>query len=229
MAFKSNENKRALIGIKLCAARKLSKMTQTDVMLKVFNVKNPNQKNRISEIESGKVAPDSELLQELCLLYGVSADWILGFTVEPEIDLTASRVGLLYNGMAHALSPLVERIIEQVSGSFAEAGSQYLATLPNSGVLALIQNSKKIINEINDGHVTKESLATLMGTVRECDVLLSRNNVKFFSHLDDLCERDESNVNEMIIKSQEVAVAKRLDRRSKMQLDIFEVTPNGCR
>jgi hypothetical protein len=131
--------------------------------------------------------------------------------------------------MAHALSPLVERIIEQVSGSFAEAGSQYLATLPNSGVLALIQNSKKIINEINDGHVTKESLATLMGTVRECDVLLSRNNVKFFSHLDDLCERDESNVNEMIIKSQEVAVAKRLDRRSKMQLDIFEVTPNGCR
>ncbi|MHA3062012.1 helix-turn-helix domain-containing protein [Acinetobacter sp. ANC 4636] len=204
-------------------------MTQTDVMLKVFNVKNPNQKNRISEIESGKVAPDSELLQELCLLYGVSADWILGFTVEPEIDLTASRVGLLYNGMAHALSPLVERIIEQVSGSFAEAGSQYLASLPNSGVLALIQNSKKIINEINDGHVTKESLATLMETVRECDVLLSRNNVKFFSHLDDLCERDESNVNEMIIKSQEVPVAKRLDRRAKMQLDIFEVAPNGCR
>ncbi|MCG2572020.1 helix-turn-helix domain-containing protein [Acinetobacter sp. ME22] len=229
MAFKSNENKRALIGIKLCAARKLSKMTQTDVMLKVFNVKNPNQKNRISEIESGKVAPDSELLQELCLLYGVSADWILGFTVEPEIDLTASRVGLLYNGMAHALSPLVERIIEQVSGSFAEAGSQYLASLPNSGVLALIQNSKKIINEIHDGHVTKESLATLMETVRECDVLLSRNNVKFFSHLDDLCERDESNVNEMIIKSQEVPVAKRQDRRAKMQLDIFEVAPNGCR
>lgn len=229
MAFKSNEGKRTLIGLKLCAARKLSKMTQTDVMLKIFNVKNPNQKNRISEIESGKVAPDSELLQELCLLYGVSADWILGFTVEPEIDLTASRVGLLYNGMAHALSPLVERIIEQVSGSFAEAGSQYLASLPNSGVLALIQNSKKIINEINDGHVTKESLATLMKTVRECDVLLSRNNVKFFSHLDDLCERDESNVNEMIIKSQEVPVAKRQDRRAKMQLDIFEVAPNGCR
>lgn len=229
MAFKSNEGKRTLIGLKLCAARKLSKMTQTDVMLKIFNVKNPNQKNRISEIESGKVAPDSELLQELCLLYGVSADWILGFTVEPEIDLTASRVGLLYNGMAHALSPLVERIIEQVSGSFAEAGSQYLASLPNSGILALIQNAKNIINEINDGHVTKESLATLMETVRECDVLLSRNNVKFFSHLDDLCERDESNVNEMIIKSQEVPVAKRQDRRAKMQLDIFEVAPNGHR
>lgn len=229
MAFQSNKAKREQVGQNLCTARRLAQLTQSDVMVRVFNVNNPNQKNRISEIESGKVAPDAEVLQELCLLYGVSADWVLGFAAESEIDLTVSRVGLLYNGMAHALSPLVERIIEQVSGSFAEAGSQYLATLPNSGVLALIQNSKTIINEINAGHVTKESLATLMTTVRECDVLLSQNNVKFFSHLDDLGERDESNLNEMLIKSQEVPVARRTDRRAKMQLEVFEVAPEAGR
>lgn len=227
MAFQSNQAKREQIGQNLCTARRLAQLTQSDVMVRVFNVNNLNQKNRISEIESGKVAPDTEVLQELCLLYGVSADWVLGFAAEPEIDLTASRVGLLYNGMAHALSPLVERIIEQVSGSFAEAGSQYLATLPNSGVLALIQNSKTIINEINAGHVTNESLATLMTTVRECDVLLSQNHVKFFSQFDDLCERDESNINEMLIKSQEVPVAKRTDRRAKMQLEVFAVAPEA--
>ena len=225
MAFKSNQAKREQIGQNLCTARRLAQLTQSDVMVRVFNVNNPNQKNRISEIESGKVAPDTEVLQELCLLYGVSADWVLGFAAEPEIDLTASRVGLLYNGMAHALSPLVERIIEQVSGSFAEAGSQYLASLPNSGVLALIQNAKKIIHEIQEGKVDDGSLSALMTTVRECDVLLSQNHVQFFSQFDDLCERDESNINEMLIKSQEVSVAKRTDRRAKMQLEVFAVTP----
>lgn len=53
--------------------------------------------------------------------------------------------------------------------------------------------------------------------------------MKFFSYLDDLCERDESNVNEMLIKSQEVPVAKRIDRRAKMQLEVFAIAPEAGR
>ncbi|WP_343597682.1 helix-turn-helix transcriptional regulator [Acinetobacter sp.] len=223
MAFQSNKDKWVQIGKNLCTARNLANMTQSEVMVKVFNVRNPSQKNRISEIESGRVILSSEILQELCLLYGISADWILGFTAEPEIDLTASRVGLLYNGMAHALSPLVEKIIGNISDAFSEAGAQYLASLPNSGVLALIHDAKAIITEIQQGNVSDESLITLMNTVRECDVFLAKSTVKFYSHLDDLCERDESNVNEMIIKSQEVSIAKRDSYRERMHLEVFSI------
>lgn len=181
-----NDNK-ILIGEKLAWARNLNRMKQSDVMQKVFDTKNPNQKNRISEIENGKKAPDAEILQQLCLLYGVSSDWVLGFTVEPEIDRNASRIGIVYNALYQNLLPIFQNMTE----ALATAGVQAMATLPKPCVLALVEKCKQIIRNELDKNNTSPEVMELMEIVRECDVLIAKQHNQNFKVLDDFLEHDQ--------------------------------------
>lgn len=63
MAKKSDLQRRVLIGRKLAMARDMAQLRQEDVALEIFGTPH---KNRMSEIENGKLMPDAELLSVLC-------------------------------------------------------------------------------------------------------------------------------------------------------------------
>jgi transcriptional regulator with XRE-family HTH domain len=142
VAKRHDLQKRALIGANLASARRLAGYSQSDVMHIVWH-ETTNQKNRISEMESGKSLPDAELLSELCLLYGVSADYICGISAEPEIDQTAGRVGLIYNGLSEIAASSVQQMVEGLS----RLSANYIAAMPKPHALALMEAAKLVWRE----------------------------------------------------------------------------------
>ena len=140
MARKQDRQRREMIGHNLARARGLSGLSQTDVMCRIWQQDNPTQRNRISEIESGSTLPDAELLLQLCMLYGVSADYVIGLSVEPEIDATAGRMGMLYNGMSEIAGDLLKGVVDQL----ARNGAQYLAKMPKPISMGVLDTGKKV-------------------------------------------------------------------------------------
>lgn len=149
MAKKTDPTRRAIIGANLAHARRLAGYSQLDVM-RVLWQETGNQKNRISEIESGKSLPDAELLSDLCRLYSVSADYICGFSAEPEIDQTAGRIGMIYTGLSEIAAIAAQHMVENLS----RLSASYIATVPQPHAIALLDAVKavrqKIIEEDHD-------------------------------------------------------------------------------
>ncbi len=125
MAKKSDLQRRVLIGRKLAMARDMAQLRQEDVALEIFGTPH---KNRMSEIENGKLMPDAELLSVLCQKYGVSSDWVLGFTVEPELDKTASVAGILFNSLGDMMSEYTQAMAFQLS----MAAAQHVTSFPKA-------------------------------------------------------------------------------------------------
>ncbi|MNW38908.1 HTH-type transcriptional regulator ImmR [compost metagenome] len=71
------------------ARLKANNMTQ----MQVRDATGINNKT-LSGYETGKNEPDFETLRELCELYGVTTDWILGKTNNPHGTLTDAEKGL---------------------------------------------------------------------------------------------------------------------------------------
>jgi transcriptional regulator with XRE-family HTH domain len=140
VAKRHDLQKRAMIGKNLAHARALAGFSQSDVMRMVWAEKNPTQKNRISEVESGKSLPDAELLSELCQLYGVSADYICGLSAEPEIDQTAGRVGMIYTGLTEIAATATQQMVENLS----RISASYIAAMPKPHAMALLDAAKTV-------------------------------------------------------------------------------------
>ncbi|MBF7695868.1 helix-turn-helix domain-containing protein [Acinetobacter rathckeae] len=190
-SFKRRE---LLIGRRLAKARILVNLSQSEVMRRIFSIPTSAKRaNRISEIENGHKIPDAEILQKLCLLYGVSADWVLGFTIEPEFDRNSSRVGLLLNGV----HDVTTRMIKEISQSVAEVGANYLGELPKSCHLELLDRAKILIAH-NQGEISND-MAKLMACVRECEVSLAREQQGYYKELDDIAERDNKEWQEILM------------------------------
>ena len=150
MARVQDKTRRNMIGQNLAKARTLSGLSQSDVMSKIWLKDDPKQRNRISEIESGGTLPDAELLLQLCMLYGVSADYVIGLSVEPEIDATAGRMGMMYNGMSEIASDLLKGVVEQL----ARNGADYIAKMPKPATMGVLATGKQVWNLYNQ-HKTK--------------------------------------------------------------------------
>lgn len=142
MAKKYDVTRRAIIGKNLANARRLAGYSQSDVMREIWN-ETGNQKNRISEMESGLSLPDAELLSALCQFYGVSADYVCGFSAEPEIDQTAGRVGMIYNGLHEIASESVRQMVENLS----KISARYIAAMPKPYALAMMEAAKLVWHE----------------------------------------------------------------------------------
>lgn len=71
------------------ARLKANNMTQ----MQVRDATGINNKT-LSGYETGKNEPDFETLRELCDLYGVTTDWVLGITNNPHGTLSESEKGL---------------------------------------------------------------------------------------------------------------------------------------
>ncbi|MEC7120784.1 MAG: helix-turn-helix transcriptional regulator [Pseudomonadota bacterium] len=128
-----------MLGANLAHARRLAGYSQLDVMRIIWQ-ETGNQKNRISEIESGKSLPDAELLSDLCRLYSVSADYICGFSAEPEIDQTAGRVGMIYTGLTEIATSATQQMIESLS----RLSANYIAVMPKPHTMALLDAAKTV-------------------------------------------------------------------------------------
>lgn len=131
-----------MLGQNLAKARRLAGYSQSDVMRKIWH-ETGTQKNRISEIESGKSLPDVELLAELCKLYSVSADYICGLSAEPEIDQTAGRVSMIYDGLQELANESLRQMVENLS----RTSINYICSMPEPHALALIKAAKLVWHE----------------------------------------------------------------------------------
>ncbi len=192
MAKVQDPETRRLIGRNLAGARNTAGLSQSEVMSKIFGSKDPKQKNRISEIESGKTLPDAELLQRLCKLYSTSADYVLGFSVEPELDATAGRVGMLYNGMKEVTADLVQELTMQVS----LASASFLAAMPKPHNIALVEATKKVWREFTANKADMppemaEAIFDMWSITRECDQYLATQMRGFEMRLNDIGQRND--------------------------------------
>ncbi|OTG99514.1 helix-turn-helix domain-containing protein [Acinetobacter sp. ANC 4973] len=196
MAKRSDLETRAMIGRKLALARERSGMLQHEVALKLFGVA---QKNRISEMENGKTLPDAELLQVMCSLYRVSVDWVLGFTINPELNETESVAGVLFNSVGDILAENLNAVAAQMSMLCAK----HIASFPKPLTIQLLEQAKTVVNQYLLDQCSNDKLQPVMieliQTIKECEKDRAIQFNYLAKGLDDIFERDESDVQEKIL------------------------------
>ena len=198
MAKKSDLETRALIGRKLALARERSGLLQHEVAIELFGVE---QKNRISEMENGKTLPDAELLLVMCRLYRVSVDWVLGFTINPELNETESVAGVIFNSFGELLADNLNAVTFQM----ALLCSKHITSFPKALSLQLLEKSKVVSNQYVDlmGHGgddrLKPFIMELLQIIKECEKDQAIQFNYLAKGLEDIFERDENNVQERIL------------------------------
>lgn len=101
-----------VIGNNLRVARQNAGYTQSQVMDMIWDDK--KNRNRISEIENGKVTIDIYTFLILVDLYGQSVDFILGRSCEPINDVMAASVNNVKLNLQKYLEPIFEKATETV-------------------------------------------------------------------------------------------------------------------
>lgn len=196
MAKQSDLEIRAMIGRKLALARERSGMLQHEVAIELFGIA---QKNRISEMENGKTLPDAELLQVMCSLYRVSVDWVLGFTINPELNETESVAGVLFNSVGDILSENLNALTAQMSLLCAK----HISSFPKPLTLQLLDNAKTVVNQylLDQGTNSKlqQVMIELIQSIKECEKDRAIQFNYLAKGLDDIFERDEGDVQERIL------------------------------
>lgn len=196
MAKQSDLETLAMIGRKLALARERSGMLQHEVAIELFGVA---QKNRISEMENGKTLPDAELLQVMCSLYRVSVDWVLGFTINPELNETESVAGVLFNSVGDILSENLNAVAAQMSMLCAK----HIASFPKPLTIQLLEQAKTVVNQYLLDQCSNDKLQPVMieliQTIKECEKDRAIQFNYLAKGLDDIFERDEGDVQEKIL------------------------------
>lgn len=198
MAKRTDLEKRVLIGRKLAMARERRGLLQHEVALELFGVE---QKNRISEMEHGKTLPDAELLQVMCSMYRVSVDWVLGFTINPELNETESVAGILFNSVGDLLSENINAITAQISLLCA----RHITSFPKALELQLLEQSKTVAKQFlqldrEQQEKLQPVMMDLIKIIQECE----KDRAVQFNHiakgLEDITERDEGEIQEKILQ-----------------------------
>ncbi|MFC6628629.1 helix-turn-helix domain-containing protein [Acinetobacter beijerinckii] len=198
MAKRTDLEKRVLIGRKLALARERRGMLQHEVAIELFGVE---QKNRISEMENGKTLPDAELLQVMCSMYRVSVDWVLGFTINPELNETESVAGVLFNSVGDILADNLNAITSQISLLCAK----HINSFPKALQIQLLEQSKAAAKQFlqldrSQQEKLKPEMMDLIQTIQECE----KERAVQFNHiakgLEDITERDEDEIQEKILQ-----------------------------
>lgn len=220
MAKSIDHGERVMIGRNLAISREMAGYSQVKVMQLIFGSKCSKQKNRISEIENGRMLPDAQVLKELCMLYSVSSDFVLGFTNESVLDANIGRAGMLYNSLSETLGEMVQSITQQLT----VAGVKHINSLPKSSVLELIQRSKLFLRSFKvtetDSHY--EAYMRLIEIVRECDIQLARAERDMELSLDHIAKRDEEDKRQIMIADLMASNIKRF-RTCNLKKDTFTV------
>lgn len=196
MAMLRDTELRVKIGQNLMKGRKLAGLDQDAVMLKLFGHNKEvtgRTANRVSEWEHGIHLPDAEMLCQLCKIYSVSADYILGLSAEPEIDATAGRAGLLYNGLTEVLSSSVQDMVTKLSLNAA----LYMQSLPAAPQLHLVDLCRQLgtVFLTHKDKLPVEVQAAVMDilpVVREIEKLQAIKFSQFANAVENLADPDET-------------------------------------
>lgn len=115
----SDNDLKMLIAKNLLAARMTAGLTQSDAMAELYQCEKPYFKaaNRMSELEKGTRVLDVIGLVRLCKLYGVSADYILGFTDEPELNEASRLMGHIHTAMTEVAAASIEQYAQNLTAS----------------------------------------------------------------------------------------------------------------
>ncbi|EXB47273.1 helix-turn-helix family protein [Acinetobacter baumannii 146457] len=198
MAKRTDLEKRVMIGRKLALARERTGLRQDEVAIELFGVA---QKNRISEMENGKTLPDAELLQVMCSLYHCSVDWVLGFTINPELNETESVAGILFNG----LGDLLAENLNAVTSQMALLCAKHIASFPPALQVRLLEQSKAVAKKFmnldrDQQEKLQPEMIELMQTIKECDKDRAIQFTNLAKGLEDITDRDEDDIQEKLIQ-----------------------------
>jgi len=226
MAKRTDLEKRVMIGRKLALARERRGMLQHEVAIELFGVE---QKNRISEMEHGKTLPDAELLQVMCSMYRVSVDWVLGFTINPELNETESVAGILFNSVGDLLSENINAITAQISLMCA----RHITSFPKALEIQLLEQSKAVAKQFlqldrEQQEKLQPVMMDLIKTIQECE----KDRAVQFNHiakgLEDITDRDEDEIQEKILqdlksqrKTRFVQTSLMTEEKEEAQLDFL--------
>ena len=226
MAKRTDLEKRVLIGRKLALARERRGLLQHEVALELFGVE---QKNRISEMEHGKTLPDAELLQVMCSMYRVSVDWVLGFTINPELNETESVAGLLFNGIGDLLAENLNAVTSQISLLCA----RHIASFPPALQIQLLEQAKALAKKFitldrEQQEKLQPEMIELIKTVQECEKDRAVQFTNLAKGLEDITDRDEDEIQEKILqdlksqrKTRFVQTSLMTEEKEEAQLDFL--------
>lgn len=127
-----------VLGENLKAARKNTGMSQTDVMKAIWGV--ANNRNRISEIETGKKTLSVIDLLKFQKLYGQSLDYMCGLSVEPEIDMLAGTVN-------HVVDQS-RSLVDMLTGELASVIVNHVKTISQNDYAALLSAAQSLVTII---------------------------------------------------------------------------------
>lgn len=184
-----------IVGINLAAARRNAGMSQTDVMKAIWGVS--TNRNRISEIETGK--KDLTLIDLLKFqeLYGQSLDYICGLSVEPEIDMMAGTV----NHVVTQARSMIDMLTDELAGAMVN----HLKSICQNDYEALLGAAKDLGNIVkSENKLNRASPAIVKSTSSLLSVI---------SYIEAKQERQAKAVNTQMIQ-----VAERVDTQDKHRL-----------
>lgn len=177
-----------IIGKKLSMARENAGLSQSDVALMVYGKR--SHKGRISELETGKKHIDFYLFLLLTNIYGQSADYMLGLSVEPIHDVYASHI----NYVQLCAKKYFEPIIEQMTGNLVD----YMVNVDKDCHYKLVELSRQIANQVMTDKQLSHACPTLhqqllqmADIVRQIDINHARKMTQIHAQLDDIKRQDD--------------------------------------
>lgn len=231
-----------LVARNLTIARRMAGLSQEEVMTHVWH--RSTNKNRISEIETGRVIPSLQILYALSRLYGVSTDYVMGLSAEPELDLTAGRVGMLYGGMKEVFIDAAQSF----AGQMCALGAMHIASMPKPQAIALLSDAKMVIKAFDTAGRAKllddypdlaQALFVLAHGARQMDQQLSIQMRSLEMRITDTIDRmDTSTENHLMLgdaamddlqQTPKVKTAQRkIGAATTDQLNLFISASNDC-
>ncbi|MBU3121365.1 XRE family transcriptional regulator [Acinetobacter soli] len=104
-----------LIGKNCESARLWAGLNRKTAMQRIFQYKDENQLNRITELENGQKTLTAPVLLKLCKTYNCSADFILGISNEVELNYAASHNGLIVESITSAALEMADNMSMSLS------------------------------------------------------------------------------------------------------------------
>lgn len=179
-----------IVGLNLRAARNNSDLSMSDVMQAIWGVS--KNKNRLSEIETGKknlTLVDMLLFQEL---YGQSLDFMCGLSVEPEVDALAGTVNHVFK-QSHSM-------IEMLTQDMASVLVNHVKSIAKDDTLALLDSAKQLCTVIKtelDGKLPSPQLSKALrdtsDVIRCIDKKQTRQEMAVKTQMTQCCERVDKN------------------------------------
>ena len=177
-----------VIGNNLRVARQTAGYTQSQVMDITWDKKN---RNRISDIENGKVTIDIYTFLILVDLYGQSVDFILGRSCEPINDVKAAFVNNVKLNTHKFIQPIIDSMTEVVVNNIKRHDiDKYLELMVAAKNLSIyaVTNAAKINSQNPELYAMLSKLGDIC---RSLEVKEAQSMVQMQAQLDAIAERHD--------------------------------------